>query len=177
MRSRVQTLPSVTGAEIYIRAKKDWGSLLFLPIWLAFWTFGGIMAMKWVLHPRPSTPRAFISLWLVGWLLGESWALYSWLWTAFGKEVVRVKEGSLTVRRDVLGFGRDRSFPLASLSQLRARGIFPTNSYWGDYMAQMRLGGGTVAVDAEGKTVQFGIQLTEPQAQEVVETLKAWIPR
>ncbi len=176
MSSRVQSVPSVTGAEIHIRAKREWGSLLFIPVWLAFWTFGGITAMKWVLHPGPSTPRAFISLWLVGWLFGESWALYSWFWTAFGEEVVRVKEASLILRRDVLGFGRDRSFPIGSLKDLRARGIFPTNSYWGDYMSQMKLGGGTVAVDTQGKTVRFGIQLTEPEAQEVVEALKPWLP-
>jgi len=53
-------------------------------------------------HPsRTVNPRAFISLWLVGWLLGEVWAIYSWLWAAFGKEIVTIKEGSLNVRRDV----------------------------------------------------------------------------
>jgi hypothetical protein len=58
--------------------------------------------MRWVIHPRPSTPRAFISLWLVGWLLGECWAIYSWFWTAFGEEIVQIKEGSLTIKRDIL---------------------------------------------------------------------------
>lgn len=99
--TRVQRLPVVNGVELHILAKRDWGSLIFVPVWLIFWTFGELTAMKWVIHPGPSTPRAFISLWLVGWLLGEVLAIYSWLWAAFGKEIVTIKEGSLNVRRDV----------------------------------------------------------------------------
>jgi hypothetical protein len=70
-RTRLQRLPTVNGTELQIVAKKDWGSLIFTPVWLAFWTFGGIMVMKWLIHPGPSTPRAFLSLWLTFWLLGE----------------------------------------------------------------------------------------------------------
>jgi hypothetical protein len=63
-RTRLQRLSTVNGTELHILAKEDWGSLIFTPVWLAFWTFGGIMVMKWLIHPGPSTPRAFLSLWL-----------------------------------------------------------------------------------------------------------------
>ena len=92
--TRLQRLPRVSGTELHILAKRDWGALAFIPAWLAFWTFGGIAAMKWVIHPGPSTPRAFITLWLAGWLLGEVGATYSWFWTAFGKEIVTIREAS-----------------------------------------------------------------------------------
>jgi hypothetical protein len=72
-------------------------------VWAAFWTFGGIMAMKWLIHPGPSTPRAFISLWLTFWFLAEVWAIYSWLWTAFGKEIVTIGEGEFRIKRNILG--------------------------------------------------------------------------
>jgi hypothetical protein len=176
MSSRVQKMPSIAGAELCIAAKKEWSSLLFLPLWLAFWTFGGIMAMKWVLRPGPSTPRAFISLWLIGWVVGEIWAIYQWFWAAFGSEIVRVKEGNLIIKRDILGRGRSRSFPVGSVTNLRASGIFPTTSYWENYLAQMKLGGGTVGFESQGQTQRFGIQLTEPEAQEVVRELKPYLP-
>jgi hypothetical protein len=65
--SRVESMPVPTGTEVYIFAKKDWGTLIFLPVWLAFWTFGGLMAMKWVAHPGPNTPEhSFRYGWLVG---------------------------------------------------------------------------------------------------------------
>ena len=175
-RTRLQQLPTVSGTELHILAKKDWRSLIVTPIWLAFWTFGGIMAMKWLIHPGPSTPRAFITLWLVGWLLGEVWVTYWWFWTAFGKEIVTIREGALSIKRDILGYGRTRSFPVGSISNLRASGFFPSNSYWDNYLVQLKLAGGTVGFDFQGQVKKFGIQLTEPEAQEVVVDLKPYLP-
>lgn len=175
-RTRLQRVPAVNGAELLILAKKDWGSLIFIPVWLAFWTFGGITAMKWIIHPGPSTPRAFITLWLAGWLLGEVWAIYWWLWSGFGKEIVTIKEGELRIKRDILGYGRTRSFPVGSIKNLRASGFFPSDSYWENYLAPMKLAGGTVGFDVQGHVKKFGIQLTEPEAQEVVRELKPHVP-
>jgi hypothetical protein len=176
VKSRIQQIPSAYGAEIHIRAKREWGTLISLPIFIVFWTFGGAMVMRWLLHPVPSTPRAFLSLWLLAWALGEGWALYSWLWTAFGMEVVKVREGHLSIKQDILGRGRTRSFPVGSVSNLRARGIFPTNSYWDDYLTYLKLGGGTVAFDSQGQSPRFGIQLSEPEAQELVRELRPYLP-
>lgn len=175
-KTRVQRLPTVTGVELHIAAKKEWSNLIFLPVWLAFWTFGGLMAMRWVMHPGPSTPRAFISVWLVGWAFGEVWAIYQWFWTAFGKEIVKISEGALTIKRDILGYGRSRNFPIGTVRDLRASGFFPASSYWGNYFAQMKLAGGTVGFDSQGQTQRFGIQLTEPEAQQVVGELKPYMP-
>ncbi len=175
-RTRLKQLPTVNGTELHILAKRDWGSLLFTPVWLAFWTFGGIMVMKWLIHPGPSTPRAFLSLWLTFWLLSEVWVIYWWLWTAFGKEIVTIKEGSLGIKRDILGYGRTRSFPIGGVRNLRASGFFPSNSYWDIYLVQLKLAGGTVGFDARGQIKKFGIQLTEPEAQEVVRELKPYLP-
>lgn len=176
MKSRIQQIPSAYGTEIQIRAKREWGSLISLPIFIVFWTFGGAMVVKWLLHPQPSTPRPFLRFWLLAWVLGEVWALYSWLWTAFGREIVQVREGQLAIKRDILGYGRTRRFPVGSVANLRASGIFPTNSYWSDYLTYMRLGGGTVAFDSQGTTRRFGIQLTEPEAQELVRQLRPHLP-
>lgn len=175
-RSRLKQLPAVNGTELHILAKKDWGSLIFLPVWLAFWTFGGIMAMKWLIHPGPSTPRAFISLWLTFWLVAEVWVIYWLLWTAFGKEIVTIREGALSIKRDILGHGRTRTFPIGSVRSLRASGFFPSNSYWDNYLIQLKLAGGTVGFDTQGQVKKFGIQLTEPEAQEVVRELKPYLP-
>jgi len=174
--NRINRIPVVMGVELHIAAKKVWSNIFFLPVWLTFWTFCGLMAMKWVLHPGPSTPRLFISLWLIGWVLGETWAIYQWLWTAFGKEIVKVREGTLTIKRDILGRGKTRSFLVDRVTNLRASGFFPSNSYWENYLAQLRLGGGTVGFDSQGKTYRFGIQLMESDARTVVEELKPYLP-
>ena len=174
-RTRIQRLPQISGMELHILAKRDWGSLIFMPVWLAFWTFGGILAVKVLLHPGPSTPRAFFSLWLTFWLLAEVWVIYWWLWTAFGKEIVTIREGALNIKRDILGYGRTRSFSIGSIANLRPSGFFPSNSYWENYLVQLKLAGGTVGFDVQGQIKKFGIQLTEPEAQEVVRELKPYL--
>lgn len=174
-KSRVKPIPNVDGVELHISAKREWANLIFLPLWLLGWTVGGGMAIRTLLHPGPSTPRAFFCLWLVGWLFGELWAIYSWLWSAFGKEIVKVREGTLTTKRDILGYGRIHSFPIGSVTNLRASGIFPSTSYWGNYFTQMRLSGGTVGFDSQGQIHRFGIQLTEPEAQQVVRQLNPYL--
>lgn len=129
---------------------------------------------KWVLHPQPSTSRAFLSLWLIGWAFGEGWAVYQWFWAAFGREIVRVREGQLTIKRDILGRGTQRTFPIGTVANLRASGVFPSSWSWNDYR---KLAGGTVAFDSQGKTSRFGVQLTEPEAQEVVRELMPYLLR
>ena len=131
--------------------------------------------MKWVIHPGLSTPRFFISLWLVGWALGEAWAVYQWLWTAFGKEVVKIDQGMMTIRRDILGHGRTRSFPIGTIAKLRASGVFPTHSYWENYFLTIKLTGGTVGFESQGRRHRFGIQLTEPEAEQVVNELTPYL--
>jgi hypothetical protein len=175
-RSRLQRLQTASGTELHILAKKDWGSLIFIPVWLAFWTYGGITAIKWVIHPGPSTPRAFITFWLAGWMLGEMWAIYWWLWSGFGKEIVTIREGMLSIRRDILGYGRTRSFPIGIVKDLRPSGFFPSDSYWENYLVQLKLADGTVGIDVQGQVKKFGVQLTEPEAQEVVQELKPYLP-
>lgn len=175
MTERVHTLLALTGFELHINARRKWGSIIFLPFWLAGWTYGGIMAMKWILYPGPSTSRAFISIWLVGWALGEGWAIYQWFWTAFGKEIVQIREGNLTIKRNILGRGRMRIFPIGTVSNLRASGLFPSSSYWENYLAPLKLGGGMIGFDSQGQTHRFGIQLTESEAQNVVQELKPYV--
>jgi hypothetical protein len=173
--NRIIRMPVVTGVELHIAAKRVWSNILFLPVWLTFWTFGGLMAMKWVVHPGPSTPRLFISVWLVGWALGETWAIYQWFWTAFGKEIVKVSGGTLTIKRDILGHGKTNTFQVGRVMNLRASGFFPSNSYWENYLANLKLAGGTVGFDSQGKTQRFGIQLMESDARAVVEELKPYL--
>jgi hypothetical protein len=81
----------------------------------------------------------------------------------------------LSIKKDILGYGRTRSFPVRSIRNLRPSGVFPSNSYWENYLVQLKLAGGTVGFDVHGRTKKFGIQLTEPEAQEVAEELKPYL--
>jgi hypothetical protein len=161
------------GIAIHIRAPRHLWLLIFLPVWLVPWTFGGISALLVLAAGEaPEGPPGFLALFLCFWLIAEVFALYVMLWMAFGKEVVTIRNGVLSVKRDVMGCGPTRRMPLSELRNLRASGYFGfpmtfsyTFRWWG-------LSGGTIAVDYRGKPYRFGIALDEQQANAVVGELR-----
>jgi len=175
--SRVTYLDHGIAFEVRIATRKQWFLLLFLPVWLAGWTVGGIAAITQLLS-KGTDPggRVFLLVWLVGWAFGEVFCCYLWLWNAFGKEIVRVGSGLLTMKRDVFGLGRARSFQTMEISDLRAAGFFGNMRSVSSGMAQWEITGGTIAFDCNGKTNRFGIQLEEKEAREVVERLRPHLP-
>jgi hypothetical protein len=173
MGNRHTTELTTEGHRISIASKKNWSMLLILPLWLAGWTFGGFMALKVILHPKPETPVLFFCIWMVGWAAGEAWALYMFLWTAFGKEVVTAGDGNLVLRKDILGYGRSRVFPISQVQNLRASGLFGSLQGWSGMMRLYGFSGGVIAFDVQNATQRFGIQLDENEAQEIIEELRS----
>jgi len=176
MSNRVSCLDQGVDFEIRIAMRRHWFMLLFLPLWLAGWTVGGVAAFKAIFSEGFSADKWFLVVWLVGWIFGEFFAAYVWLWHAFGKEIVRVGSGILAIKRDILGLGPVRSFQTMEISDLRAAGYFGNTRSWSSGMAQWGISGGTVAFDYRAKTRRFGIQLEEREAREVVERLRPHLP-
>lgn len=164
---RVKVGQDVRGLKVRIRAPRIWGALLFLPVWFAGWTFGGVMAARAFVKE----PQLFLAVWLVGWLAGELFALLAWSWIAFGEEIVAVRESVLTLEKRIGPLALTRHYPLHEASNLRAAGWFGSPMSFSDSMRPWGLSGGTVAFDYNGKTVRFGIGLDEKDARSVAEEL------
>jgi hypothetical protein len=69
------------------------GGILFLAVWLLFWTYGGLMVV------------------------------YQWYWLYAGVEIVDLTGNELQLRRVVPGYTRTRTFALADLRELRVDSI------------------------------------------------------
>ena len=117
-------------------------------------------------------PDVFMVFWLVFLAAYGLGIAYLWLWIAFGKELVTVRQGNLILKKDIMGFGRRKVFPVSEVSNLRANGPFgsrvenlPTQI---DYLG---FRGGVIAFESRGKTHKFGIQLEEQEAREVFAKL------
>lgn len=178
MSARLTSRLTADGYQISIASKKNWWMLLFLPLWLAGWTQGGVLEIRSLLDPHSGQPALFMVLWLVLWAFAELFVAYAWLWNAFGKEVVTVRLGNLVLKRDILGFGRSRLFPVSEISHLRSSGLFGsfrlgwagTLNFWG-------LSGGMIAFESGRKTHRFGIHLEEDEATQVVAELVKCPPK
>ncbi len=156
---------------IRFKTPRNWFLLLFGPIWLTGWTISGIWAIRGLIN---GTYDWFFAFWLAGWIFGEVWVAFLVLWTAFGEEVVSIRNGTFEHVRHVFGFGRRRYFRLNKLSRLHAVGPFPAlNSFKSSFRGGIP--NGSVAVRVRpGKTYRVGIYLNKDQARNLVAELKPY---
>ena len=82
-------------------------------------------------------------------------ALYSYwiLWQIAGKEIITIGNGQMTIKRDLLGFGGTRAYPVAQIRNLRASGLFGSFYNWSGMMKFYGFNGGVVAFEY-GDTTQ-----------------------
>jgi hypothetical protein len=172
---RIELSKQLGGITARIKTRKNIFLLIFLPIWLTGWTFGGIAAITAVLIGTNET--GFLIFWLCGWFIGETFAISAWLWNACGQEVVSINRGLFEYKRELFGQSiTKKSIPIKELSNLRAAGVYGSMWSFGHSMSQWGFGGGVVAVDQGWETYRFGIGLEEKEAMALVAELKPYLP-
>jgi hypothetical protein len=181
MSERISCEDRVTELTIRIKMKRMAWPSAFLPIWLAGWTLGGVFVIYMLISGKAGEAAWFLLIWIAFWAVAEAFAGYTWLWMAFGAEVLWTDRDRLTIRRELFGRGRVHTYGVRGVSRLRAAGQFgaamsPFSHSWSAAWAQWGLTGGNVAFEHEGKTVRFGIWLEEDEAHEVVERLRPFLP-
>jgi hypothetical protein len=170
-RSTVREGPA--GPEVVIPARRNPFLLLFLPVWLTGWAFGELSVARDLLSGDAAKGnRLFLGVWLTFWTVGGVCALATWVWTAFGREIVALPPGLLAVRLDVHGLGYTREFDRAQVRNLRVvrppRGPFVWRVGW-DSGPNAE---GTIAFDYGGTTKRFGVGLDEAEAALVIADLR-----
>jgi hypothetical protein len=113
-RFRKELVPG--GYEFVIPAKKNWFALLFLTVWLIFWTIGGVAAM-WALA---SDREPFVAIWLVLWAFGWIFAAGQIGYMLSGAEFIRFVRGDLEIGFRVPLFHRTRRYRGSEISRLAA---------------------------------------------------------
>jgi hypothetical protein len=173
-RFRKELIPG--GYEFVIPARKNWFALLFLPVWLTFWTFGGLMAvMEFAQSHEP-----FLAVWLVGWLLGWIFAASTIAYMVAGSEVIRCASGDLSVGFRLFGFHRMKHFRGGEVKGLSARDgldgfarVFGRNQMTGPFAIGRT---GTVCFNHGARTVYAGERLDRAEAELIIVDLLRSIP-
>ncbi|MBE2186433.1 MAG: hypothetical protein IAE99_06650 [Rhodothermales bacterium] len=159
--------------DVEIPARRSWFAVAFLSVWLVGWAFGWVAAFASVLGLLDTKPGdGFVLFWLVGWTVGGVFALYSWQWLVFGREVLHVSREGLTVQRKALFPGRTKRYAAASMRNLRVVSADP----WYGQMSSLQMpwqNTGTLAFDYGAGTVRFATGLDEGEADLLRPTLAA----
>lgn len=158
------------GLEIVIPSGRNLVMAVFLGLWLAGWLAGELNAIAHLRRGVTSDP--FLLLWLTGWTVAGIVVACVWLWVMVGRERVLLGASALRVRRDVLGFGRTRVYPLSKVRNLR---VAAQPRRPGSHSLAFGLAGiigGVIAFECEGRTIRFGASIDEAEAQRIVDRMR-----
>jgi hypothetical protein len=167
--ARFTIAPTMDGEVLTIPAVRQVFLMLFLSVWFAGWTIGGISAMV----ALSMTHEPFLMFWLVGWALGWFFAATTLGWMFTGKQVLSSKGKDLEVGLQIFGFNRTKLYRGEDISQI---GLAPVDQWQFRRGPQLPFGlfGGSGAVQfTYGHRSHFlAPGLDQAEAAQIVDWLK-----
>jgi hypothetical protein len=160
--------------RIVIPATRNWFILLFIPVWLTFWTIAGIAAVAGVISGQD---RGFLIIWLVFWVIGWLFAA-SWLgWNVSGKETLAIEGNALIRGWRLLGFGRQKRYDLARVTDI-ATGTppFPYSVMKVSYPPFFPMTFGPLKWNYGASTIYAAGGLSEAEAGLIANILRSKLP-
>lgn len=160
------------GEQIRVKAQRQVFVLLFLPVWLAFWTLGGIAA-GWQLI---TNFNPFIAVWLCGWAAGWVFAAGTLLWMFTGSQTLRVAGGDLEIAHHALGWSHRWLYEGRRIGNLRVadQPAWPYRFQWQVPFLKSR--SGSVKFDYGARTVYAAPGLDDAEGRMIVERLARLLP-
>jgi hypothetical protein len=159
------------GVVVAIPARRFWGAIAFIALWLSLWTLGGLLALAEV--PNAGKAAAFLVVWLCFWAAGECFAA-AWLaWMLVGVSRMQATPSVIEVRKQIGPFARSKQYEAALVTSVDAV-LVPNDEDEGvrrDYC---------VRISHRDEIAHVGEGLTADRAEEiatrVLETIRprAW---
>jgi hypothetical protein len=98
--------------------------------------------------------------------------LVSLAWMLFGREIIRVEDGTLFLKLSILGIGRVRAYPIRHVTGLRVS-PGPWHEFYRTWGRDLE-NSGAVAFECKGKTHRFGRSLDEVEAKAIIARLEEY---
>jgi hypothetical protein len=169
-RQRAFTSETPAGFEIRVPVERSWWGIGFLPFWLTGWAIGWGVTFYGLITGGGGPPVAFAIPWLILWTGAGAMAFSWWIWLVSGREVVVIDGVRLRMRREVRGFARERTYELASVSNVRFSPPVTQEANAGAAFPLIAFSG-SIAFDVEGETKRFGMGIEEPESKVIVDQI------
>jgi hypothetical protein len=165
----------LTAIRITVPAQRGKTALLFVSCWLVGWSFGEVMALRSLAAEwrNGQFGNVFLTVWLTGWTIGGVSAIRTLLWGMWGKEIITVGQGILTLAATGSLFGKPKSYGLQDVRHLRVQ-----DPAYGEAEAVRRFnltnpkGAGTIRFDYGLQTVDFASGIDEAEASYLLALLR-----
>lgn len=141
--------------------------------WFTAWTCCGIyIAVE--LARMPSGPqRSFVLVFMAFWVYFFLMIGRTMLWRLKGLELIRVKDGMLTIKQNMLGYGRARDHFVENISKFGQIAVDERSWKWQLNESFWVMGGERLGFEYLGRKVAFGRGLHADEARLLAAELKS----
>lgn len=108
------------GIEIIVPAKKQWFVIIFLGLWLCFWSVGEFFAVKTIFTGKIGIATGvYLFVWLSGWTYGGFFAFKSFWWIIAGQEVISFTKNDFIINKKGAFFYKATTYGTADAKNFR----------------------------------------------------------
>lgn len=159
--------------SVVISARTSRGKRAMLVAWSLAWIACGIIVIvERARLPQADPARQYMLAFLAFWAYFAVVTGRAVLWRLKGFELWRIKDGTLTIKDSLFGYGRATSYFADNIRKLGLITVDPTSWKWQWDQSVWVIGGERLGFEHLGKKVVFGKNLTEEEARRLVPILK-----
>lgn len=163
--------------SVVISARLSRGKEALLLAWYVAWTFCGAYVIHATLSAPAGRERQFMIAFLAFWLYFMVRIGRVVLWRLKGFESIRVKDGMLTIKNSILGFGKAADHFVENITRLDLLEVDRTSWKWQLNESFWVMGAERLRFEHIGRQVIFGKGLTDAEARQVLALIKAALTR
>jgi hypothetical protein len=144
---------------------------------LISWALAWLLCGAYIIHARLQLPvgdplRQYLLAFLAFWAYYLLVVLKALVWRLKGFELWRIKDGTLTIKDSLLGYGKARDHFVDNIKELGLLKVDERSWKWQLDQSAWMIGGARLGFEYLGRKVIFGKGLTEEEARRLVPLLK-----
>ena len=144
---------------------------------LVAWFLCWLLVGAYIVHARTELPvedplRKYMLMFLAFWAYFALKVGRGVLWRLKGFEQWRLKDGVLTIKDSIFGFGKANTFFVENIQKLGALKVDPTSFKFQFNESIWNIGGERLGFEYQGRKVIFGKSLDETEAKRVLQVLQ-----
>lgn len=159
--------------SVVISARPTKGKEAILVTWTVAWLMCGIYIMVARMDLPPGDPlRQYLLVFLAFWAYFMLRVGKATLWRLKGFELWRIKDGTLTVKDSLFGYGKATSYFVDNIQKLGLVEVDPGSWKWQWNESVWVIGGERLEFEHLGRKAVFGKGLSDEEARQLIPLLK-----
>lgn len=158
--------------SVVISPRLSRGNEALLLAWVLAWTICGAYVIHALFNMPAGQERSFTLAFMAFWSYFEVRMVRVLLWRTKGFEKWRLKDGTLTIKDEIMGYGRANDFFIENIQKLGPIDLDRTSWKWQLNDSFWVMGGERLGFEHLGKNIAFGKSLTDAEAKRVLVILQ-----